>query len=134
MSEFIQAMVGGACLMLSATLDKPWYVTLILGLLGGFFLSGGLANPLVDMLRRWQQRRWYDKAIQKEKQELMVRGFIIGPRDPQLNTDFPGKFMVSQAYTEADLPTKGGSDGPWCIVGDDLNLLVDEAYEFWCEN
>lgn len=60
-------------------------------------------------------------------------GFVVGERDPRLNTNYPGAFMVVEAgYTEDELPTEDGSNGPWCIVGHDLTELVREAYDIWC--
>jgi hypothetical protein len=57
-------------------------------------------------------------------------GFVVGLRDPRLNTDFPGQFMVvDDLHEESELPTRDGSNGPWCIVGDDLAKLIDEAFE-----
>lgn len=61
-------------------------------------------------------------------------GFTIGDRDPRLNTNFAGDFMVVEA-THADiadfsLPTEDGANGPWCIVGDNLDTLVDEAHSY----
>ena len=57
-------------------------------------------------------------------------GFEVGNRNPQLNTKYPGKFMVSEPYESSELPTKDGRNGPWCIVSDDLNALIDEGYDF----
>lgn len=57
-------------------------------------------------------------------------GFIVGDRDPRLNTNYTGKFMVVEAHEESELPTEDGSDGPWCVVGDNLTTLVDQGYEF----
>ncbi len=44
--------------------------------------------------------------------------------------NYPGKFMVTESYEENELPTEDGSNGPWCITGDDLDALVDEGYDF----
>lgn len=61
-------------------------------------------------------------------------GFTIGDRDARLNTDHAGEFMVVEANAneigDYDLPTKDGSNGPWCIVGDDIDALVNEAHEY----
>lgn len=58
------------------------------------------------------------------KRFLESYGFTVGDRDPRLNTDFTGKFMVVEPYDERDLPTKDASNGPWCVVGDDLEELI----------
>lgn len=63
--------------------------------------------------------------------ELRKLGFIVGPRDPRLNRKYPGKFMVVESHDESELPTDDGSNGPWCIVGDDLDALVQQAYDVW---
>lgn len=61
---------------------------------------------------------------------LRSKGWTVGPRDPRLNTDFPGSMMVVEEHGEDELPTKDGSNGPWCLVGDDLEAMVEEAYRF----
>jgi hypothetical protein len=60
---------------------------------------------------------------------LVARGYIIGDRDPRLNTKYPGKFMVVEGdFEEHELPTEDGSNGPWCIVGDHLHGLIIDAF------
>ncbi len=61
---------------------------------------------------------------------LLYDGFTIGQRDRRLNRNYAGNFMVVEAYTEDQLPTKDGRNGPWCVVGDDLEVLVDNAFDF----
>lgn len=68
------------------------------------------------------------RTIRQMRKALQRAGFVIGIRDNRLNTDFPGKYMVAEAYDESDLPTKDGSNGPWCIVGDNLEELIVDAY------
>ena len=58
-------------------------------------------------------------------------GFVVGKRDPRINTRFEGSFMVVESHEESELPTEDGRNGPWCIVGDDLAALVREAYGVW---
>jgi hypothetical protein len=65
------------------------------------------------------------------KAALLDMGFIIGDRNPRINTNYPGKFMVAESHEPSELPTKDGSNGPWCIVGDDLDKLIEEAYRVW---
>lgn len=66
---------------------------------------------------------------------LLSYGFAVGKRDPRLNTRYPGAFMVCEVSDEEeltsqyDLPTTDGSNGLWCVVGDDLAHLVDEAMD-----
>jgi hypothetical protein len=64
---------------------------------------------------------------------LLAWGFICGPRDPRLNTNYPGAFMVAEHYEESELPTPTSSNGPWCIVGDDIDALIDEAFAMWVD-
>lgn len=61
---------------------------------------------------------------------LRQQGWTVGDRDPRLNTKFPGRFMCVEEHEESELPTEDGSNGPWCIVGDDLEDLVRRAYDF----
>lgn len=66
----------------------------------------------------------------QKKSILEAHGFICGPRDPRLNTDHAGTFMAVEGHDDGELPTKDGSNGPWCVVGDDLDALVEEAFDF----
>lgn len=61
---------------------------------------------------------------------LRAYGWTVGPRDPRLNRKFSGKFMVVEPFEEDELPTDDGSNGPWCIVGDDLPELINTGYAF----
>lgn len=68
--------------------------------------------------------------ITEQKIELLrAYDFVVGDRDPKLNTAHAGAFMVAEQYTPRLTMTKDAGNGPWCIVGDDLIALVDEAYE-----
>jgi hypothetical protein len=70
--------------------------------------------------------------IALKERALRDWGFIIGPRDPRLNTNYKGRFMVvEEEYEDMRLPTRNGSNGPWCIVGNDLNALIGRAYDVW---
>lgn len=63
--------------------------------------------------------------------ELASHGFAIGMREPKLNTDHKGVFMIVEHLEEWDgVPTANGANGPWCIVGDDLEALITEAHAF----
>ncbi|TGT64058.1 MULTISPECIES: hypothetical protein [unclassified Mesorhizobium] len=64
---------------------------------------------------------------------LRSHGWTVGDRDPRLNTDHAGAFMAVEPFDEGQLPTRDGANGPWCVVGDDLPALVDEAYAFLTE-
>jgi hypothetical protein len=71
------------------------------------------------------------QSIERKRRRLEAAGFVVGPRDPRLNTDFPGIYMIAEPYEDDELPTRDGSNGPWCIVGDDLHELITEAHEAW---
>ena len=60
---------------------------------------------------------------------LTNHGFTVGARDPRANRAFKGSHMVIEAHDDDELPTNDGRDGPWCIVGDNLNALIDEAFD-----
>ena len=69
-----------------------------------------------------------DSLISRLKRE----GFRVGARDPKMNTDFAGAFMVAEHYEDGYTQPDGmGGDGVWCIVGDDLNELVTTAADFF---
>jgi hypothetical protein len=73
-----------------------------------------------------------DISTAQKRVYLDILGFKIGKRDPRgINTNFPGKFMVAEDYDPSQLPTRDGSNGPWCIVGDNLDALIDEAFNVW---
>jgi len=57
-------------------------------------------------------------------------GFTVGDRDPRLNSLYHGAFMVVESHEESELPTFDGSNGPWCVVGDDLPELIDMGFDF----
>lgn len=57
---------------------------------------------------------------------LVGCGYTVGRRNPKYNRNFPGAYMVLEE--EGDTPTDDGSNGPWCIVGDDIAALIDEAF------
>jgi hypothetical protein len=65
--------------------------------------------------------------LESKKTLLREYGWFFGQRDPRLNTDYPGEYMVSEPFDVSELPTKDGRDGPWCIVGDDLDDLILRA-------
>ena len=68
------------------------------------------------------------------KQEDLKRwGFIVGARDPRLNRAFVGAFMVAEWYEDSETPTDDGSNGPWCIVGDNLDALIETAHNVWAD-
>jgi hypothetical protein len=74
---------------------------------------------------------YLDRPSRSYKQaHLESYGFEVGARNPQLNTNYPGQFMVTEGYDQSELPTADGSNGPWCITGDDLDELITEAYDF----
>ena len=48
-------------------------------------------------------------------------GFTVGARWGRIKPDFPGKFMVVECLGEPET---------WAIVGDDINQLVSEAFDY----
>lgn len=55
-----------------------------------------------------------------KSETLRKYGYFVGPRDPNVNPGFPGKFMVSDPLDNEE---------GYAIVGDDLDDLVNEACE-----
>ena len=75
---------------------------------------------------------FFPKTIDEKRAYLDALGFKIGERDPRgINTNYPGCYMVAEEYEDSDLPTEDGSNGPWCIVGDDLDAMIAEAFNVW---
>lgn len=63
------------------------------------------------------------------EQALIDAGFFVGKRDPLRNTDFEGIWMVAEPLPDdVQRPTKNAGDGAYCIVGNDLEQLINEAY------
>ena len=64
---------------------------------------------------------------------MLDGGWTIGQRNDhgvKLNMKFVGKYIAVEPHDESEAPTEDGSNGPWCIVGDDVDALLREAYEF----
>ena len=57
---------------------------------------------------------------------LTAYGYKIGVRDTRLKRDFVGCAMVCESFETPD-------EDPWCIVGDDIDELIDEAYKVLVE-
>jgi hypothetical protein len=66
----------------------------------------------------------------EKKTFLVERGWTVGERNPRLNTDYSGEFMCVEHFEESELPTRDGANGPWCVVGNDLDELINLAYDF----
>ena len=64
----------------------------------------------------------------EKKTFLEKHGWVCGLRDTRLNRAFAGRFMCAEPYDDDDTPTDDARNGPWCIVGDNLDPLIDEAY------
>lgn len=63
---------------------------------------------------------------------LEEHGFFVGERDPRFNRAFEGKFMVcEQGLIDAGISTDRAYEGAghYCVVGDNLNVLVDETFD-----
>lgn len=72
-------------------------------------------------------------SLVEKRQRLESYGFTCGERDPRINTNYLGRWMVVESHEDSELPTEDGSNGPWCIVGDDLDVLVNQAYKVWAD-
>lgn len=65
-----------------------------------------------------------------EVEELKAMGLIVGDRDPNMNTNYDGKFMVAEPVKDGDpYPTVDAADGRFCIVGDDIDAIANIAYQ-----
>ena len=57
---------------------------------------------------------------------LYEAGYYMGPRDPDRNRAFEGSFMICENVNVG--VTDDASLGGYCIVGDDLDSLINDAY------
>ena len=60
-------------------------------------------------------------SIEQKINELIELGYSVGGRNPKAKPGFEGRFMVADPLDDED---------GFCIVGDELSELVDEAYAF----
>lgn len=58
---------------------------------------------------------------------LQTHGFYAGPRDPKRNTAFEGAFMVCEIETLDAPESRDAENTGYCVVGDNLAELVQEA-------
>jgi hypothetical protein len=76
-------------------------------------------------------------TYEQRKAMLEARGWICGERDPNRNKAWQGRFMVAEPLEEGEGPvTLDASGGAWCVVGDNLRVLVDQTFntvadEYW---
>ena len=69
-----------------------------------------------------------DPSIVGKINFLRNSGITVDLRDPKMNSAFKGKFMICNPLEEGDpYPTEDASDGRFCIVGNDLPSLLDDA-------
>jgi hypothetical protein len=69
------------------------------------------------------------KDIQSVKVRcLLEHGFTIGQRDSRVNRAFLGKYMVLGPYEDHQLPTDDNHNGPYAVVGFNLNNLIVQAF------
>lgn len=73
-------------------------------------------------------------TFEQKIQKLQEMGIECGARDPKRNTGFAGDYMVAEPLDYGAAPTADASSGGFCIVGDDLPALVDEAFDIFCED
>ena len=76
-----------------------------------------------------------DPFVEREptrRERLEAAGFIVGDRDPGRNRAWEGRYMVAEPLEPGDAyPTDDASDGPWCVVGDDLDVLIADTCSFF---
>lgn len=68
------------------------------------------------------------REIQHKVMDLNASGYYIGPRDPDRNTAFKGKYMVCATELLEAPPSPDASNGGFCIVGDNLGELIETAH------
>lgn len=67
------------------------------------------------------------QEIQHKVMDLNASGYYIGPRDPNRNTAFKGKYMVCEHELLEAPPSPDAANG-FCIVGDNLGELIETAH------
>ena len=77
----------------------------------------------------------YDLKIYDARDIAVIEGygFVVGDRDPRYSTALEGKYMIAQPLEEHELPTEDARAGGWCVVGDDMDDLIAEAYNIQAE-
>ena len=70
--------------------------------------------------------------IAERKAWLKMYGFKYGERDPLMNTAFNGRFMVAKHYLDGHTQ-ESSRGGVWCVVGDNLDALIDAAYNAFAD-
>lgn len=56
-------------------------------------------------------------------------GIYVGVRDPRRNTDYKGEFMICESPEYGEYgSTKDAESGGYCIVGNDLDEMIIDAY------
>jgi hypothetical protein len=72
-----------------------------------------------------------DKTMDRHQKDfaayLRSLGFSVGPRNPAMNTNYTGAFMVSEPMDDPNHTQVDGSGGVWCIVGPDLAVLLHQT-------
>lgn len=68
-----------------------------------------------------------NRGIYLAARRLANCGYYIGPRDPNRNTHYPGRYMIAE-YLDVGT-TVDASRGGFCIVGDDLEALIVDAFQ-----
>lgn len=63
--------------------------------------------------------------------ELVNAGLYVTERDPNRNKAFKGRFMIAENLLSPENGTDDASTGGYCIVGDDLGKLIEDAAEDW---
>jgi hypothetical protein len=66
------------------------------------------------------------RGMERKRKELQDAGWFVGKRDPKRNRAFRGKYMVCEDPNYG--PTDDAREGGFCIVGDNLDSLIFEAY------
>jgi hypothetical protein len=88
------------------------------------------ASKMLATIAEAVQTQTRHGPVEAKAQWLREHGYVIVERDPRLNTNYAGRYMVTEADFEQDeLPTEDASNGPFCVVGDNLVALVEEAFE-----
>lgn len=94
-----------------------------------------LTTQIAEMWRVMVQNHQTDLSLQDWADQLdpvvwlSYHGLHLGKRDRNINQDYEGDLQIAEFYPPGT-STRDGADGPWAVVGDDRNALIQEGVSY----